>query len=56
LKEEEALVIFRQLLEVLKEFNKNNIMHRDPKPDNIFFSEGKVKLGILDFVKCWRLT
>ena len=49
LREEEALIIFRQLLEAFKELNKNNIMHRDLKPDNIFFSDGKVKLGDFGF-------
>jgi serine/threonine protein kinase len=51
LKEDEALIIFRQLLEAFKELNKNNIMHRDLKPDNIFFSDGKVKLGDFGFCK-----
>ena len=49
--EKEALVIFRQLLEAFKELNKNNIMHRDLKPDNIFFNDGKVKLGDFGFCK-----
>lgn len=56
LKEEEALVIFRQLLEAFKELNKNNIMHRDLKPDNIFFSEGKVKLGDFGFCKMLEMN
>ena len=51
LSEKEALVIFRQLLEAFKELNKNNIMHRDLKPDNIFFNDGKVKLGDFGFCK-----
>lgn len=51
LSEKEALIIFRQLLEAFKELNKNNIMHRDLKPDNIFFSGGKVKLGDFGFCK-----
>lgn len=56
LKEEEALVVFRQLLEAFKELNKNNIMHRDLKPDNIFFSEGKVKLGDFGFCKMLEMN
>ena len=56
LKEEEALVIFRQLLEAFKELNKNNIMHRDLKPDNIFFSDGKVKLGDFGFCKMLEMN
>lgn len=51
LTEAEALVIFRQLLDAFKELNKNNIMHRDLKPDNIFFTDGKVKLGDFGFCK-----
>ena len=51
LKENEALIIFRQLLEAFKELNKNNIMHRDLKPDNIFMRDGKVKLGDFGFCK-----
>ena len=51
LPEAQALIIFRQLLEAFKELNKNNIMHRDLKPDNIFFSDGQVKLGDFGFCK-----
>ena len=56
LTESEALVIFRQLLEAFKELNKNNIMHRDLKPDNIFFSDGKVKLGDFGFCKMLQVN
>jgi serine/threonine-protein kinase ULK/ATG1 len=38
-------------LEAFKELNKNNIMHRDLKPDNIFMKDGKVKLGDFGFCK-----
>ena len=51
LKESEALLYFRQLLDAFKELNKNNIMHRDLKPDNIFLSNGILKLGDFGFCK-----
>lgn len=31
--------------------NKYNIMHRDLKPDNIFFHNGIIKLGDFGFCK-----
>jgi serine/threonine-protein kinase ULK/ATG1 len=49
--EKEALVIFRQLIDAFQVLNKYNIMHRDLKPDNIFFSNGVVKLGDFGFCK-----
>jgi serine/threonine protein kinase len=49
--EQQALSIFRQLLEAFKLLNRFNIMHRDIKPENIFFSRGKVKLGDFGFCK-----
>ena len=51
LREDEALIIFKQLLDAFKELNKNNIMHRDLKPDNIFFTGIQVKLGDFGFCK-----
>ena len=51
LSEREALKIFRQLLEAFKVLNKYNIMHRDLKPDNIFFHGGCLKLGDFGFCK-----
>lgn len=51
LEEEEAMEIFRELLEAFKVLNKYNIIHRDLKPENIFFSDGKVKLGDFGFCK-----
>lgn len=47
----EAIRIFRQLLEAFKVLNKYNIMHRDLKPDNIFFHDGNIKLGDFGFCK-----
>lgn len=43
--------MFRQLLEAFKILNKYNIMHRDLKPDNIFFHNGCLKLGDFGFCK-----
>ena len=49
--EKEALNIFSQLIDAFQVLNKYNIMHRDLKPDNIFFSNGVVKLGDFGFCK-----
>lgn len=46
--------MFRQLLEAFKVLNKYNIMHRDLKPDNIFFKDGCLKLGDFGFCKTLR--
>ena len=51
LQEKRALQIFGQLLEAFKILNKYNIMHRDLKPDNIFFHDGIIKLGDFGFCK-----
>ena len=51
LSEKKALLIFKQLLDAFQVLNKYNIMHRDLKPDNIFFSNGVVKLGDFGFCK-----
>ncbi len=51
LPEKKALLIDKQLLEAFQVLNKYNIMHRDLKPDNIFFSNGVVKLGDFGFCK-----
>ena len=51
LTESEALIYFKQLLDAFKELNKNNVMHRDLKPDNIFLLDGKIKLGDFGFCK-----
>jgi serine/threonine protein kinase len=49
--EKDALVVFKQLIDAFQVLNKYNIMHRDLKPDNIFFSNGVVKLGDFGFCK-----
>ena len=51
LSEKKSLLIFKQLLDAFQVLNKYNIMHRDLKPDNIFFSNGVVKLGDFGFCK-----
>lgn len=51
LSEPDALQIFKQLLEAFQILNKYNIMHRDMKPDNIFFHNGIIKLGDFGFCK-----
>ena len=51
LSEQSALLIFKQLLEAFQVLNKYNIMHRDLKPDNIFFHNGVIKLGDFGFCK-----
>ena len=54
LPEQKALQIFKSLLEAFKILNKNSIMHRDLKPQNIFFSGDKVKLGDFGFCKGYK--
>ncbi len=49
--ERESLLIFSQLLQAFQTLNKYNIMHRDLKPDNIFFHENTIKLGDFGFCK-----
>ncbi len=51
LSEQKALLIFKQLLDAFQILNKYNIMHRDMKPDNIFFHNGVIKLGDFGFCK-----
>lgn len=51
LSEKEAIRVFKQLLEAFQILNKYNIMHRDLKPDNIFFHNGNIKLGDFGFCK-----
>lgn len=45
------MLIFKQLLDAFQILNKYNIMHRDMKPDNIFFHNGLIKLGDFGFCK-----
>ena len=49
--EKQALLVFKQLIDAFQVLNKYNIMHRDLKPDNIFFNNGVVKLGDFGFCK-----
>jgi serine/threonine protein kinase len=51
IEEGNALLILKQLLEAFQVLNKYNIMHRDLKPDNIFFHNGVVKVGDFGFCK-----
>lgn len=51
LEEKAAFLIFKQLLEAFKVLNKYNIMHRDLKPDNIFFHNNILKVGDFGFCK-----
>ena len=46
-----ALNYFSQILEAFKVLNKNNIMHRDLKPDNILIHDGILKLADFGFCK-----
>jgi serine/threonine-protein kinase ULK/ATG1 len=39
------------MVEAFKVLSKNNIMHRDLKPDNILMHNGKIKLGDFGFCK-----
>ena len=56
LPESEALKIFKQLLNAFKLLYKYNVVHRDLKPDNIFFKDGTVKLGDFGFCKSLEKT
>jgi serine/threonine protein kinase len=46
-----ALKIFKQLLTAFEILQKQHIVHRDVKPENIFFNNGKAKLGDFGFCK-----
>ena len=43
--EEDALNIFKQLINAMSSLHELNIIHRDLKPENILFSNGMLKLG-----------
>lgn len=55
LPEEEALYLFRQVLEGYRHMRLKNIVHRDLKPDNILFRaspDQSKRLAIIDFGYC----
>lgn len=51
--ENEALLIFKQLIEAIKVLERSGIIHRDIKPENIFLHNDQVLLG--DFGFCHRM-
>ena len=53
LPEKEAMLIFRQLTNAMKSLHDSHVLHRDIKPNNIFFKAGHLKLA--DFGFCKRL-
>lgn len=53
LPEKEALLLFRQLTHAMKSLHEYHVLHRDVKPNNIFFKAGHLKLA--DFGFCKRL-
>lgn len=54
LPEKEALIIFRQLINAFKSLHDHHILHRDIKPNNIFFKSGHLKLADFGFCKKLR--
>jgi serine/threonine protein kinase len=54
LTEEQALLIFLEICEGYKELHKNNIMHRDLKPDNILISDGIIKISDFSFARLFE--
>jgi serine/threonine-protein kinase ULK/ATG1 len=54
LSEQEALKIFKQLINALKSLHENFILHRDIKPNNIFFKSSHLKLADFGFCKKLR--
>jgi serine/threonine-protein kinase ULK/ATG1 len=53
LPEKEALALFRQLITAMRSLHEHFILHRDIKPNNIFFKSNHLKLA--DFGFCKRL-
>lgn len=53
---DEALSIYRQLLEGMAALHKLGLVHRDIKPANIFYVHGKVKLGDPDLLNDYSRT
>ncbi|CAD8203670.1 unnamed protein product [Paramecium pentaurelia] len=51
LPQEEALQIFKQVVNGYKELRDKNIIHRDLKPENILFSKKIAKIGDFGFSK-----
>lgn len=51
LSQKAALNYFSQIVDAFKVLNKNNIMHRDLKPDNILIHEGVLKIADFGFCK-----
>ena len=45
--------MFKQLVAAFKSLHQHNVLHRDVKPDNIFFKSGHLKLA--DFGFCNKL-
>ena len=54
LEEKEALSIFRQLINAFHSLHESHILHRDIKPNNIFFKSGHLKLADFGFCKKLR--
>lgn len=46
-----SLLILRDILDAFKTLTRNNIMHRDLKPDNILLHNGVIKLADFGFCK-----
>lgn len=51
IKEKEAVYFLQQILNGFEVLRKNNIMHRDLKPDNIFIKEDKMVIGDFGMAK-----